>query len=308
VILYKYGYLTLRKLHLRGSLLSTYYSILLYVIVGIILLGPLFFIGQLNFDSSGEVMTATVALGAIFRSNGRNILRSSMMSAVRTVMRTFLRRLIRLALPILLRLFLPLFRTGKVTSEKQQSLPKAMVMGFVALSCSFFGVLMFSSKSPEIYNISPVISSLLAGTAVVFHFSYLFIMAQYLNVKVTMQTPGDGIFLQAYFTGAGSYLPLTSDMKLVGEDSDCGNCSSWTLSALLGTALFFDLIGILLSSPLLILWGAQLLLYTFVISFPLPPLEGYTVWKYSKTTWMALFVIIFLSFALNLPQEFHAIL
>jgi hypothetical protein len=288
--------------------LSTYSSIFLYVIVGTILLGPLFFIGQLDFDTSGEVMTATVALGAIFRSNGRNILRSSMMSAVRTVMRTFLRRLIRLVLPILLRLFLPLFRTGKVKGEKTQSLPQAMILGFVALSCSFFGVLMLSVNNPEIYNISPVISSILAGTAVMFHFGYLFAIAQYLNVKVTMQTPGDGIFLQAYFTGAGSYLPLTSDMKLEGEPDDCGNCSSWTLSALLGTALFMDLIGMLLSSPLLTLWGAQLLLYTFVISFPLPPLEGYAVWKYSKSTWIALFVIVFLSFALNLPQEFHAIL
>ena len=56
-----------------GVYLSTSYSILIYAFVGIVLLGPLFFIGQLNFDSSGEVMTATVALGAIFRSNGRNI-------------------------------------------------------------------------------------------------------------------------------------------------------------------------------------------------------------------------------------------
>lgn len=291
-----------------GVYLSTSYSIFIYAFVGVVLLGPLFFIGQLNFDSSGEVMTATVALGAIFRSNGRNILRSSMMSAVRTVMRTFLRRLIRMVLPILLRLFLPLFRTGKNKGEKTQSLAQAMILGFVALSCSFFGVLMLSSNSPEIYNISPVISSILAGSAVLFHFGYLFAIAQYLNVNVTMQTPGDGIFLQAYFTGAGSYLPLTSDMKLDGDPSDCGNCSSWTLSALLGTALFFDLIGILLSSPLLILWGAQLLLYTFVISFPLPPLEGYAVWKYHKFTWLVLFSIIFLAFALNLPQEFHAIL
>ena len=92
-----------------------------------------------------------------------------------------------------------------------------MILGFVALSCSFFGVLMLSSNSPEIYNISPVISSILAGSAVLFHFGYLFAIAQYLNVNVTMQTPGDGIFLQAYFTGAGSYLPLTSDMKLDGD-------------------------------------------------------------------------------------------
>ena len=288
--------------------MSTFYSLLLFVVIAFVLLGPLFFIGQLNFEHSSEVMTATVALGAVFRSNGRNILRSSMMSAIRTVMRTFLRRIIRLVLPILLRLFLPLFRTGKAKGEKQQSLPQAMILGFVALSLSFFGVLMLGSNNMEIYNISPVVSSMLAGTAVFFHFGYLFIIAQYLQVKVTMQTPGDGIFLQAYFTGAGSYLPLTSDMKLEGKGEDCGNCSSWTLSALFATSLLFDLIGMFFSSPMLILWGAQLLLYTFVISFPLPPLEGYSIWKYSKVTWFVLFALIFLSFALNLPQEFHAIL
>jgi len=215
-----------------------------------------------------------------------------------------------LVLPILLRLFLPLFRTGKVKKENtnSQSLPQAMILGFVALSLSFFGVVMLKSSNAEIYEISPITSAILAGTTIVFHFGYLYTIAQYLNVKVSMQTPGDGIFLQAYFTGAGSYLPLTSDMKLEGAPQDCGDCSSWTLSALLGTAFFFDLVGMVLSSPLLVLWGAQLLLYTFVISFPLPPLEGYSVWKYSKLTWTVLFVFIFLSFALNLPQEFHAIL
>lgn len=76
-------------------------------LVLICLIAPMFIIQELTHETNevASAATATVALGTIIRSNGRNILKSTFMSAVRTGLRAVTRRLIRTLLPMLLRLF-----------------------------------------------------------------------------------------------------------------------------------------------------------------------------------------------------------
>ena len=60
-------------------------------------------------EQGTQAAATTVAIGAVFRSNSRNFLKSTFMSAIRTALRTWIRRLVRLALPILLALLFGAF-------------------------------------------------------------------------------------------------------------------------------------------------------------------------------------------------------
>jgi hypothetical protein len=235
------------------------------------------------------------------------------MSAFRTAFRTAVRRVIRTLLPTLLRLFLPLFQTtsakNPVLEERGQPLPVAMGLGLGTLWLSFFGVVALGVPDPPslLYGLSIGTAAMLAASALAFHFCFLFFWGQRLSVEVKLNTPADGILLQAYFTGALSYLPLASDITLLGEDAKRSTCSSLCLASLLLTGLLFILMG-QLSIPLMELWGTQLLLYAFVISFPLHPLEGSNIWRHSKVLWAALFVPVFCGFMLTIPEGFYGIL
>ena len=123
-----------------------------------------------------------------------------------------------------------------------------------------------------------------------------------------MQTSIDGILLQAYFTGALSYLPLASDMSLSGTTEDKGRCAMMSLVTLLSISLLLDTTGSLIDIPLLSNWAAHLLLYAFVIAFPLKPLEGAEVWAYRKSWWLAIFTLMTFCFLLNIPESFYEIL
>ncbi|MBM75383.1 MAG: hypothetical protein CMK59_08270 [Proteobacteria bacterium] len=294
--------------------MSNLASSFLFALAWLVLLTPIFFIGWFEPDAgSGETAVATMVFATIFRSNGRNILRSSLMSAIRTTIRMISRRVIRVLIPFILRVFLPMARTSTSKNpdlDSKQPLFLSLTISFFALFFSFLGVLwLHLLQAPSILaGLSLGVGAALAGSALLFHYVYLFVFSRYLNVSVDLQVPADGLLLQAYFTGAGSYLPLASDVLVEGDSKNCAVCSFWCISALLGTSLMFDLIGHLWGSPLFVLWGAQILLYTFVVSFPLPPLQGYTLWKGYKLWWVMIFSLIFCSFVLNLPQPFYAIL
>ncbi len=66
--------------------------------------------------------------------------------------------------------------------------------------------------------------------------------------------------------------------------------------------------GVFLAWPILEMWSAQLLLYIFVISFPLRPLEGSDIFVVSKGRWALVFSLVLLTFLLNMPETFYAIL
>jgi putative Mn2+ efflux pump MntP len=128
------------------------------------------------------------------------------------------------------------------------------------------------------------------------------------DVKTSLRTSLDGMILQAYFTGALSFLPLASDVELKGETENKAKCSAMALLMLLGISLTLDTLGVLLGMVLLEVWAAQMLLYTFVISFPLKPLEGSDVFAASRLQWFGIFLLVLLAFLLNMPETFYAIL
>ena len=175
----------------------------------------------------------------------------------------------------------------------------------------FIGLLEFILRSASIsfhQGFSLFVFSLLAATTVIFHYSIMFWVGLKTNVTVSMRTSIDGILLQAYFTGAQSYLPLASDMELTGSLEDKQECSNITLLALLGLSLLMDSIGTLFFAPVLKIWGAHLLLYVFVISFPLKPLR-----RIGHFCSFQRDVVVHISAGVadilfNMPEAFYAIL
>ncbi len=169
--------------------------------------------------------TVTVALGTIIRSNGRNIIKSTFMSAVRTALRAVTRRLIRSMLPLLLRLFLPSFTTSTVSDIEQiekdnpQPLVIALGLGVITLGLSFYGVVVLHPQltaNDFVLGLPLVTLSVLAGLNIVIHYGVMAWSGIRTNVKTQLRTSFDGMLLQAYFTGALSFLPLASDVEVIG--------------------------------------------------------------------------------------------
>lgn len=294
-------------------------NIIAGLLVVVCLIAPMFIIQEMtqNTEEVASAATATVALGTIIRSNGRNILKSTFMSAVRTGLRAVTRRLIRTLLPMLLRLFLPTMRTSTSRSlaDLEEDFPQPLFLGlglgFVSLTLSFYGVVHwhpFLDVGSFAKGMNLLSISILAGLNIVIHYVVMAWAGLKYEVKTSLRTSLDGMILQAYFTGALSFLPLASDVELKGEVQNKANCSSMALLVLLGLSIIMDTLGVFLGWVILEIWAAQLLLYTFVISFPLKPLEGSDVFAGSRLRWAGIFGIVLLTFLLNMPETFYAIL
>ena len=61
------------------------------------------------------------------------------------------------------------------------------------------------------------------------------------------------------------------------------------------------------SYPLLFA-STMFLLYCFVYSFPIRPLDGQYLWSVSRWLWLVLWLPILASFILNIPESFNGIL
>ena len=103
-------------------------------------------------------------------------------------------------------------------------------------------------------------------------------------------------------------MPLASDISVEGSKEQKAKCTAKSLLSLIVISLGFDTLGYLFNIPLLYNWGAHLLLYAFVISFPLAPLDGSDIWHYRKKWWFGIFALIIFSFLLNMPETFYEIL
>jgi hypothetical protein len=261
-------------------------------------------------DISG--VAATVALGAMLRTSGRNVLRSTFMSAARTMTRALTRRIVRSFLPMMMRLFLPAFRLsaleGDSPQRKKQPLWWSMSLGMLTLSLSFYGVVMVSQDAGLLTDLSMLTVSSIAVLPLLFHFGLFYTIGRLTNVKIELRTDIDGVLLQAYFTGAGSYLPLASDIELDGTKRDRGICAAGVLTGFLALYMIFEVAGVFTGAAILHNCAAQVLLYTFVLSFPLPPLDGSDVWKHSPLAWLLIWVATLLIFLGRMPEAFYGIL
>ena len=282
----------------------------------VVVAGPIVWFRTSYFDvvstTPESVAATTVAVGAIFRSNSRNFLKSTFMSAIRTALRTWIRRMVRLALPILLRVFLPLLSTKKKKSvqEVQQPIGLALILGFVALWCSFYGVItLHTGVSTEVlFGFSLGVCATMAASTYLLHALLLWVFSHKYDTTLRVSTSIEGVLLQGYFTGALSYLPLASDLAVEGGAKERFDTHLWTIMTMLVASFVLHVVGDFFSIPLLLAFATHMLLYVFVISFPLKPLDGSGLFAYSKRMWGLIFVLVMLCFLLKMPEYFYGIL
>ena len=187
-------------------------------VVGVCMIGPMWAVSHLTAHEPSHAgvaaTSAAAALGAIFRASARNLLRSTLMTAVRATTRAVSRRVARALLRTVMGVFLPTLDQDAL-AERRAPLPGwiAISLGFVALVLSFGGVLYFSgpeTRAALCGTTSPVVLALLAGAPLLAHAAMMQFWAP---------ARGDGDLqhhprrpaAQAYFTGAMSFLPQSSD-------------------------------------------------------------------------------------------------
>lgn len=281
-----------------------------------VIIGPVVFYRLSYLDipvpKTDHIAATSVAVGTIFRSNSRNFLKSTFMSAIRTALRTWIRRLVRLAVPILIRVFLPLLKTKSKKSAEDipQPIGSALVLGFVSLWLSFYGVV---SLHPNLHNdvlfgFSLGVSATLAASTYLVHALLLWFFSLRNGTVLKVQTSMEGILLQGYFTGALSYLPLASDLSIEGDIENRAKTHLGTIFSMLCASIVLHLMGYFFTVPLLLCWSTHMLLYCFVISFPLQPLDGNGLFRYSKRLWFLVFSFVMLCFLVNMPEHFYGIL
>ncbi|MFT4975558.1 MAG: hypothetical protein ACI8S6_001445 [Myxococcota bacterium] len=266
-------------------------------------------------DPSISGVAATVAIGAMLRTGSQTVLRSTFMSAARTMTRALTRRIVRSFLPMMMRLFLPAFRLSAIgddddddTVQKPQPLWWALSLGMLTLGLSFYGVIFVSGDSELLTGMTALEVSCMATVPLLLHFSLFYGVGKLTNIEIELRTDIDGVLLQGYFTGAGSYLPLASDIELSGSVRDKGICAAGVLFGFLLAYCLLDAAGAMTGSLLLSGCAAQILLYAFVLSFPLPPLDGSDVWAHSRWAWLAVWAAILLTFIGRMPEAFYGIL
>jgi hypothetical protein len=293
----------------------TYGAGLSVLFVSLFLIGPIFLIKYFSFDGNGQIQdgaaAATVAIGAIFRSNSRTLLRSTIMSAVRISFRTVTRRAVSSVLPTLIRVFLPSIQYRFGSQTNKGSWLKDLILGCFVLGLSFGGVVVwggFLDSSALLYGFPLLISCSLAGSTLLLHVFLMFYFSRNETMNISVNTPLDGILIQAYFTAAFSYLPLSSDIVLEGSKKSKGKCAASALVGLLCFSLVLDTVGILINFELLECWAAHILLYVFVVIFPLRPLSGAEIFDYNRGLWAVTFVLCMICFWLNLPDVFYEVL
>lgn len=256
-------------------------------------------------------VAATVAIGAMLRTSGQTVLRSTFMSAARTMTRALTRRVVRSFLPMMMRLFLPAFRFSAIeggAERGRQPLWWSLSLGMLTLGLSFYGVVWVSGDNALLTGMSPFEVSCMATVPLILHFVLFYSIGKLTNVEIELRTDIDGVFLQGYFTGAGSYLPLASDIELEGTTRDKGICAAGVLLGFLVAYVLLEGAGQLIGSAMLVGAAAQVLLYAFVLSFPLPPLDGSDVWAHSRWAWLLIWTATLLTFLGRMPEAFYGIL
>lgn len=151
-------------------------------------------------------------------------------------------------------------------------------------------------------------AALLAAAPLPIYAGIVWVACAWLGVKVGYRTSIDGLLLQGYFTGAGSFLPLTTDIEFEGERKRVTTVAVIALAAAYGLHLILTALGQAYGHELLEFTGAMFLVYCFVFSFPIPPLEGFYIWKTSKLLWLVVWIPILISFTYNLPAYVQAVL
>jgi hypothetical protein len=275
-------------------------------------------------EGTGEA-EVTVGIAVIIRATARrllrtgaqNVLRTTFGAFTRTTVRTFTRRFIRMSLkPIALSVTRGIRHPGgaEAAQPPQGSSWLAVLLGYVGLTFSFWGVLLIvRHESPQtvssiVGGIPPIAASLLAAFPILVYSLLTQLYARWFRVRLHFQTQLDGLLLQAYFTGAGSFLPLTTDVDYRGSSRNKTRVATLTLMSMLILHLVLHWLGWLWNWEIMRFCGATFLVYCFVYAFPLRPLEGHYIWTRSKLLWFFVWAPILVLFVMDMPEAFTEIL
>lgn len=279
---------------------------------------------QLNRTGTAEV---TVGIAVILRATSRrlmrgvstNIMRTTVGAFGRTSARTVTRRVVKFTSQLLLS---SVVQDSVEESEKSKPPPQrsswwlqsiSLILGFAGLCLSFWGVLhVISAEQLDALIHSKGLPEweavLLAGLPLPVYALLHKLFGKSMGVRTVYRTEFDGLLLQGYFTGAGSFLPLTTDVEYHGSDRAKCNLA---MSSLVGMLLLFGLfywIGIALDSAHLSFLGSMFLVYSFVYCFPIKPLEGHYIWASNKLLWAVVSLPILVAFMISLDKTFGQIL
>lgn len=288
-----------------------------------------------HFDQTSQSTEVTVGIAVILRATARRLLKSGTKSALRTtvgtfsrtVARTLTRRLVRFVMHSLVGLFSK--RTIDSAREDLSSddadaseigadaplmaTPVALGMGFVALCASFWGVLQVvpdATRNQILHEgrVDVFSACLLAGLPLIVFCLVFQSLARIMGLKFRVVTEIDGILIQGYFTGAGSFLPVTTDIECEGSTRQKAWVSLLSLSTMYALHLILMTLSWQFDSDLVGFCSGMFLVYCFVYSFPITPLQGHDVWKYSGLLWLLVFVPVLISFLFAFPTELSQII
>jgi len=280
----------------------------------------------LNKEAPGEI---TVGLIVILRATFRRLLRGLSVNIMQTTIgtfgrtsaRTITRRFVKFVGRVL---FGSIMQDGSSESEKIEKKPKprrytlinqmvALFFGFVGLCLSFWGILhVIPQDKVDILvgsrGLTELEAVLLAGAPLLGYALFHWFFGRKFRIVTVYCTEIDGLILQGYFTGAGSFLPMTTDIEYYGRKKD--KCKL-AFSALLGMFFTFCVLyaaGEILDMGSLNFLGSMFLIYCFVYSFPIEPLEGHIIWSRSKLLWLSIAIPILLAFMNFMDSTFGDIL
>lgn len=295
---------------------------------------PLFLIRHFQDDfGDGVGVTrgeATVGVAVILRATARRLMRSGSSSILRTTLsaytrasgRAVTRRAVKFGVRVLFGsvsrqvLDESVAAAGGEADESNEPDTTvgwvALPIGAVALLLSFWGILcvvpdeaaatLTTSRGlgfweAAAYATVPLVVYALMNVA----------GGKLFGVHVRMTSALDGILLQAYFTGAGSFLPMTTDFEYErGSVAANAKVAAFSLAVLYLVHLGLAVLGG--DSYALQFLSTMFLIYCFVYSFPIKPLEGYDILRFNKLLWFLFWVPILWSFGTTLPEAFAGIL
>lgn len=304
---------------------STRFDLFAFMLGAVILTAalfvPMFVVSQYDVPTqqASHEVEVTVGIGVILRAAARQLIRGGARTFLRTTFSTFSRAAARTVTRRLIRFFMHSLlgalgrRLGK-EAELTDYRPSpavsrvAVLVGIVALFFSFWGVLraLPTETQQALLGSGAISVATLCGLAALPLLFYTAIAAwagRVFHVSVSFATGIDGLLIQAYFTGAGSFLPMTTDVETEGTTANVGKVAACALAGCYLIHLALLLAASTTGWVALEMASGMFLIYAFVYSFPIAPLEGQSLWAWNKWAWLAVFVPILFSFIFAFPPS-----
>lgn len=270
---------------------------------------------------------ATVGVAVIVRAAARRVLTTTVSNLLRTAFATFSRTAARTVMRRLMR-FVVRALFGVLTREATWEMSSAsaskspigseqrtpaipLTVGIIGLSLSFLGVVLVTDTLDVVTmggSVSIFSACIFASLPLLVYGMIHIHAARRLGVTLRFNTAFDGLLLQAYFTGAGSFLPMTTDIEYAGSQRAKMWLATICLGSLFSLHLILFVIAAVLSSDLIHFASGTFLIFCFVYVFPIKPLEGYDIWAESKVLWVAVWLVVLTSFFFTLPASLSDVL